>query len=63
MSKSWILSTINLTAQVLVNKARGDAFRDEVAQLLIKGGREVKTEVVKQTRLGTSTLRLKFTYN
>lgn len=37
---------------VLHNKARGDAFRDEIADGLRKEGREVKKEVVKNTPFG-----------
>jgi RHS repeat-associated protein len=39
-------------AQVLENKAKGDAFRDEIADLMQKSGRDVQTEVVKDTPFG-----------
>ena len=40
------------TPQVLKNKARGDAFRDEIADLMKKEGRDVQTEVTKKTPFG-----------
>jgi hypothetical protein len=39
-------------AQVTLNRAAGNAFRDEVADLLRKAGREVSTEVYKKTMFG-----------
>ncbi len=38
--------------QVLANRAAGNAFRDEVAELLRAEGREVATEVYKRTPFG-----------
>ena len=38
------------------NKARGDAFRDEIADLMRKEGRDVQTEVTKQTPFGTRVI-------
>jgi hypothetical protein len=37
---------------VQANKVRGDALRDEIADLLRKEGRDVQTEVTKQTPFG-----------
>jgi hypothetical protein len=38
--------------QALKNKATGDAFRDEIADLLRKAGRDATTEVPKNTPFG-----------
>ncbi|MBE7448009.1 MAG: hypothetical protein HS111_03710 [Kofleriaceae bacterium] len=38
--------------RVQANKAAGDAFRDEIANALKAAGREVETEVIKQTPFG-----------
>jgi RHS repeat-associated protein len=40
------------TPQVLRNKATGDAFRDEIGDLMKKEGREIQKEVVKDTPFG-----------
>jgi len=40
-------------AQVQVNRAVGNAFRDEIAGLLQKAGRDVQTEVYKKTPFGS----------
>ncbi len=40
------------TAQVVKNKAAGDAFRDQIAEGLRKEGRDVATEVYKKTPFG-----------
>ena len=37
---------------VQANKAKGDAFRDEIADLMRKEGRDVQTEITKQTPFG-----------
>lgn len=37
---------------VQANKVRGDAFRDEIADLMRKEGRDIQTEVTKQTPFG-----------
>ncbi|MCP5005141.1 MAG: hypothetical protein GY941_14580, partial [Planctomycetes bacterium] len=40
------------TAQVLKNKAKGDTFRDEIADLMKKEGLDVEVEVYKKTPFG-----------
>jgi hypothetical protein len=40
-------------AGVLANQAKGNAFRNEIADLMQKAGREVQTEVSKKTPFGT----------
>jgi len=45
-------STTAKTPQVLKNKAKGDAFRDEIADLMQKEGLDVQKEVVKKTPFG-----------
>ncbi len=42
-------------AQVTANKAAGDAFRDEIADLMQQAGRDVQTEVYHWTPLGQDT--------
>ena len=39
-------------AQVQINRAAGNAFRDEIAGLLRQAGRDVRTEVYKRTPFG-----------
>ncbi|MDZ4149543.1 RHS repeat-associated core domain-containing protein, partial [Methylicorpusculum sp.] len=39
-------------AQVLKNKVQGDLFRDEIADLMRNEGRDVATEITKQTPFG-----------
>jgi RHS repeat-associated protein len=43
-------------AQVQVNRGVGNAFRDEMAGLLQRAGREVQTEVYKKTPFGPRTI-------
>jgi RHS repeat-associated protein len=46
------ISKIVAKGGVQANKARGDAFRDEIADLVRKEGRDAQTEVTKQTPFG-----------
>jgi hypothetical protein len=43
-------------AQVQVNRAVGNAFRDEMAGLLQQAGKDVQTEVYKKTPFGSRTI-------
>jgi RHS repeat-associated protein len=50
-------------AQVQLNKAAGDAFRDEVAASLKAAGRDVATEVNKQTPFGPRRVDIEVSHN
>ncbi len=42
----------NTNTQVLTNKVRGDAFRDEIANQMVKNARVIEKEVMKSTPFG-----------
>ena len=48
-SQQWL---VHNACNVQANKAKGDAFRDEVADMFQKAGYNVETEVVKKTPFG-----------
>ena len=49
--------------QLQINKATGDAFRDEVAGSLKAAGRDVQTEVTKQTPFGARRVDIEVSHN
>jgi hypothetical protein len=52
-----------LAPLILRNKAVGDAFRDELAALLTKAGRQVQTEVYKWTPFGKRFIDIEVSQN
>lgn len=55
--------TAGKATQLQINKATGDAFRDEVAGSLKAAGRDVQTEVTKQTPFGTRRVDIEVSQN
>lgn len=48
---------------VTINRVRGDAFRDEIADLLENAGRQVRTEVYKRTPFGPRRIDIEVSLN
>jgi RHS repeat-associated protein len=55
--------TTGKATQLQINKATGDAFRDEVAGSLKAAGRDVQTEVTKQTPFGPRRVDIEVSHN
>ena len=55
--------TAEKATQLQINKAAGDAFRDEVAGSLKAAGRDVQKEVTKQTPFGARRVDIEVSHN
>ena len=58
-----IFTTRRSNSTILENKARGDAFRDEIAEQLRDAGRDVRPEVVKSTPFGRRVIDIEVRQN
>jgi hypothetical protein len=56
-------SAAKAATNVKANKVQGDAFRDEIADLMRKEGVEVRTEVTKQTPFGRRVIDIEVSRN
>ena len=60
---SLLFKSAEEVPQVLRNKQKGDQFRDELADLLSKSGRDVETEVYKKTIFGKRYMDIEVSQN
>jgi len=62
-AKETAVVTKDVVSQVLKNQKAGNAFRDELAALLRKEGRDVQTEVYKKTPFGKRFIDIEVSQN